>query len=411
LSNDVTIAELLSNVNISDTFDLVADTTGDFSQLVQLLQLDKSCDFVFSNLSEVDFSNADLRGFNFTGADLRNSYGVDVLIDDTTNLEGADVQGSCFATYKRERELFQKKHDAGAMYEALRSGNPYEFSHWVHARFTGKRDTHPVLRKMDNDTATILCQKLIADEIDLTKRTDLFYNIRNITGSSSEMRELILYLLARHASNTSVINRFLKIAGSAYSNDKIVAQAILTLTNAIDEHVRETAFITISRTNFFLSHFQKIRSAFMLAENKNVRRRLLNAAAIEQGRPSQRAISLRALSQDVPLDEILDYSELLNEEIAGQIAAATMKREWDAARLIGDGKTTSSDFPAGSSANYLRFVLEKQEEVLCATPVIKIFFALDHPERFKRARARLTRNKSQLEQFLERKQFGAVEVG
>ena len=75
MRNDATIAEMLSGSDLPNVFEVVASTTGDFGHLVTLLRLDRSQDFVFSNMREVDFSNTDLRGFNFTGADLRDSYG------------------------------------------------------------------------------------------------------------------------------------------------------------------------------------------------------------------------------------------------------------------------------------------------------------------------------------------------
>lgn len=105
MKNDTSVADLLSVFNIPSMFDIVAKSSGNFQNLVELLELDKLNDFRFSNLNGVDFSNVDLRGFDFQGADLRNSYGVDVLIDTTTNLEGADLQGSIFC-YTKESATY-----------------------------------------------------------------------------------------------------------------------------------------------------------------------------------------------------------------------------------------------------------------------------------------------------------------
>lgn len=389
MRNDATIAEMLSGSDLPNVFEAVASTTGDFGHLVTLLRLDRSQDFVFSNMREVDFSNADLRGFNFTGADLRDSYGTDVIFDDTTILDGADVQGSCFATFKRERLLFLNKPDASTMYEALRAGDPYEVSSWIHSRFTDGLDRHPVLRKADDETAAILCQKLLTDEIDLTKRADLFYHLRGITRSPNSLRELLLDVLARHLHNIPVMQKFITIAGGMYSGDQFVGQALLTLTKAQNEQVRETAFVTLSRTSFFGSNFVQLRSSFMNDANREIRQRLLMASAISLDRRSLSVINLNALLSDVPLADILDYRELLDEGLAAQIATTTRKRAHENERRLKGETLLGSSMKGAISVQDVTMVIRRQEEVLCATPVIKLFFASDQPERFQKAIDRL----------------------
>tara|TARA_R110002033_G_scaffold162652_1_gene199441 strand:- start:3530 stop:4765 length:1236 start_codon:yes stop_codon:yes gene_type:complete len=391
--NDATIAEMLSGSDLPNVFEVVASTTGDFGHLVTLLRLDRSQDFVFSNMREVDFSNTDLRGFNFTGADLRDSYGTDVIFDDTTILEGADVQGSCFATYKRERQLFLSKRDAGAMYEALRIGDPYEVSSWIHSRFTDGLDRHPILRKADDETAAILCQKLLTDEIELTKRADLFYHLRGITRSPNSLRELLLNVLARHARNIPVMQKFITIAGGMYSGDQLVGQALLTLTKAQNEQVRETAFVTLSRTRFFGLNFAQLRTSFMNDANREIRQRLLMTSAISLDRRSLSVINLNALLSDVPLADILDYSELLDEGLAAQIATITRQRAHENERRSKGEKFSDTSKMGAISVPDVTMVVRRQEEVLCSTPVIKLFFAADQPERSQKALARL-RSKS-----------------
>ncbi len=389
MRNEATISEMLSGSDLSNVFEAVASTTGDFGHLVTLLRLDRSQDFVFSNLREVDFSNADLRGFNFTGADLRDCYGTDVIFDDTTILEKADVQGSCFATYKRERELFLSKSDASTMYETLRAGDPYEVSGWIHSRFSDGLDRHPILRKADDDTAAILCQKLLTDEIDLTKRADLFYHLRGITSSPNSLRELLLDVLARHVRNIPVMQKFITIAGGMYSGDRFVGQALFTLTKAQNERIRETAFVTLSRTNFSLANFAQFRSSFMDDNNREIRQRLLMTSAISFDRRSLSVINLNASLSDVPPDNILDYNDLLDEGLAAQIATTTRQRARENERRLKGERPSDANAEVKISVQDVQMVIKRQEEVLCATPVIKLLFAADQPERFQKARARL----------------------
>lgn len=383
MRNDATIAEMLSSYDLAEVFEEVASTTGDFSDLVRLLRLDKAQDFAFSNLRDVDFSNTDLRGFDFTGADLRNSYGIDVLIDDTTVLDGADVQESCFATVKRERELFINRREAGTMYEALRVGDPYEISNWIHARFTHGSDRHPLLRRANDETAAILCQKLLTDKIDLTKRADLFHHLRSITRSSNDMRELLLHVLASHVSNIPVMQKFIKIAGSMYSADPFIGQALLILTKAQSEQVREASFVTLSKTTFFQANFIQLRSEFMSDKNQKIRRRILKTSAISLGRRNLAALNLNASLSDVPVEQILDFNELLDERLATQIATITRQRERKNEQRLKGNKPTNSSLDVAISARDIRRIIELQEEILCSSPVFKLLFAADKPERYR----------------------------
>jgi hypothetical protein len=49
-------------------------------------------------------------------------------------VDGADLQGSCFATYYREFLLFKRDPLAGRMYRALLEEDPFEISTWLHQR-------------------------------------------------------------------------------------------------------------------------------------------------------------------------------------------------------------------------------------------------------------------------------------
>jgi len=409
VENEATVAAMLSGSNLSEALDGIADTMVDFGHLVRLLRLDKSQDFIFSNLREVDFSNADLRGFNFTGADLRDSYGIDVLIDDTTILEDADVQGSCFATHKRERELFLNRREAGAMYEALRVGDPYEVSNWIHQRFTNGSDRHPVLRRADDETAAILCQKLLTDEIDLTKRVDLFHHLRGIARSPGGLRELLLNVLACHASNTVVVQKFITIAGSMYSSDRFVGQALLALTKAQNEHVREAAFVTLSRTGFFHANFAQLRLSFMADDNQEIRIRILMASAISLGRGNMAALNLNASLSNVPLEDVLDFEELLDEGLATQIATIMRTRERENVQRLKGEKFTRPNEDGPISAKDIKAIIRRQEEVLCVAPVFKLFFAADKPERYRETLARLElKNSNRTRKFERRVARGRV---
>lgn len=394
---DETFAELTASAGISERATLLSNSSDAFPQLVQHLGLDPKNDFVFSNLREVDFTASDLRGFDFTGADLRCSYGTDIQIDDTTVLTNADVTGSCFATYKRERDLFASTPGVERMYETLKSGDPYEVSEWIHSCFGGGAKKSKILRETKGETAAVLCQKLLTDDIDLTKRTDLIHHLRSITGSKDGLRELLLDIFARHLGNAAVLNKFVVIAGDLYKNDPVISQAFLTLTTARDQGVREIAFRMLSRSRSFAKNLPQLRSRFLSHENLSMRQSLLRSAAIKLGRQAVSAVNLSAKRSDVPLDQILDYNELLDEYLASEIAERLNEQESKIAESLDDKGKLKAEHTTRATKQDIQAVMRRQEEVMCSTPVINLIFASDMPVAYQSARNRLAAHTAHLE--------------
>ena len=64
-----------------------------FDALVKLGGIDPSCDLRFSNLRMVDFRSAELRGFDFTGSDIRfSTKDSRTIIDSTTIFEDCRIE-------------------------------------------------------------------------------------------------------------------------------------------------------------------------------------------------------------------------------------------------------------------------------------------------------------------------------
>ncbi len=385
------LADLISGADVTAAFDLVANSSGGFCETAEILGLDRAYDFRFSNLSGVDFSGSDLRGYDFRGADLRNSLGVDVLFDDSTNLDGADLQGSCFAAYQRENLVFGRDPNAVSMYEALLSGDPFEISFWLHARYGNRPERHPILRRADEATAAVLCQKLMTDDIDLTKRTDLFHFLRGITRSDMELRELILNIFARHIKNIPIIEKFVTIAGSLYGNDETTFNAILLLCGTSDARIRQAAFLAAFRSNFILPHLRDMKALFLGGENEDIRKGLILKSAISLGR--SHISSINTLGQidgaAIPQSDVLDIADLLKEAIAIQIASIIQRRDRENADRLSPGKRAVSGGEEGVSRYAMNAVIERQEEVLCSAPIIKLIFASENPSRAQAARKRI----------------------
>lgn len=389
MKSDASLQDLLNPEDIEAAFEIVAATSGEFSEACAALRLDPAQDFRFSDLRDADFSMADLRGFDFRGADLRGSYGTNVNFDSSTNFEGADLQGSCFASYYREFVLFKNNPMAARMYRTLLEGDPFEISGWLHDRYRNQRERHSILKKADRETAAILCQKLLADDIDLTKRTDLFYFLRSIASSRTELRELMLSIFARQSENTSLIEKFTTIASSLHGNDPDVRSFIIQLCAAKSPRVRLSAFKASANTGIFMQNFEQMKELFLAQENAGLRKQLILEAAISLGRNHVAAVNRAALLSDVDGKDVLDLSDFFEDTVGTQIGIAIRDRLFSIYAQLYPDATSRKKSRSKSPPASIPIIYEKQAEVLCSAPVLRTIFARDNPVKSMAAKARI----------------------
>lgn len=405
MKSDASLQDLLNPEDIEAAFESVAATSGEFSEACAALRLDPVRDFRFSDLRDADFSMADLRGFDFRGADLRGSYGTNVNFDSSTNFEGADLQGSCFASYYREFVLFKENPIAARMYRTLLEGDPFEISGWLHDRYRNQRERHSILKKADRETAAILCQKLLADDIDLTKRTDLFYFLKSIASSRTELRELMLSIFARQSENTSLIEKFTTIASSLHGHDPDVRSFIIQLCTAKSPRVRLSAFKASANTGIFMQNFEQMKELFLCPENVGLRKQLILEAAISLGRHHVAAVNRAALLSDVEGEDVLDQPELFEEAAGAQISAAIRDRLVSIEARFNPETASKKKVSSKSSPVTIPIIYERQAEVLCSAPVLRTIFARDNPVRSMAAKARIAarqeREQRKVEQLVQ----------
>ena len=393
MNDSLNLNEILSEIEINRTIEKIKSDEVAFGNLVEVLSLTKETDFMFSNLAGVDFSNADLRGFNFYGADLRASFGVNVIFDITTNFEGADVSDSCFASFVREAEVFKKNPGAIRFYDSLRNGDALEVSSWIHSRYGGASDSSFGLAKIDAETASIICRKLLFDDIDITKRTDLLYRLKNICGSPLEMRELMLDVLARHLDNYAIVYKLVSIVAKEFRGDFTVFQAILALTRDSQAQIRKIAFFALTKGKYFYSCFDEIRESLMRDENRSIRVELIRRSAFMLGRPYLEVINKSASRDEMSLGETFDYEQMLNLDAIEELALIIDQRSHKNKERSGGRKNSPSEAPIEASQSTIYSVINRQEEVLANAQLINLFFEKQYPRQALQAKARLIKKK------------------
>lgn len=365
MKNDVILSEVFPDKEVRSALQKITSLNDDFAKISTAIGLEKEFDFQQGNLRKVDFSYADLRGFNFAGADLSYSYGLDILVDETTNFAGAELTGSVFAKSVREKEFFRSNKSATRIYELLKKGDTYDVSQWISSRsgYLGNRQ----LKDLSEDDAALICQKLVTDEIDLTKRTTLFYHLRDFTHSQAELQSIVSDFVAFHLDSPSVIRSFVKVAGDLLSREPIVARTILRLCTHRDESVREVAFSAVSNTTLFVRNFEDVCALFFSGRNVGIRKKLILETAIRLGNAHILSVNTAGEARNVVAQDVCDFDDMLNQDRIFEVRASQKNRS---------SQQSSND------------ILERQQEVLALSPVISKILERRNVGWLDRARAR-----------------------
>ena len=356
MKTDFILNELLTD-DFHDGIDRILKFEGCFSDMVYALGLDPKFDFRDSNLRNVDFSYADLRGFNFTGSDLSNTTGMDVLLDSTTIFTGATLVGSIFEKRVQEDKLLASNKKAGQIYKLLKA--------WISDRNEGlaKRYRHAVTEQ----EAVVLCKKLITDKIDLTKRTTLFYHLRKLTADSGELRSVVSDFLAFHLDDPQVVRTFVKVTGDLFSNDDYIAGTILKLCQHQSADVRTVAFSAVSKTDLFVERYKEVEVLFSSKTNELIRKNLLLQTALRLGRSNVLAINTAGENRLVDYEHILDQHEFFDEDVCNRIRIGQSARK---------------------SQQSIREIIQRQQEVLAAAPVFSKILEIKEAPWLQAARRR-----------------------
>ena len=404
MKNDIITSDLIDEETLLSAIQKLFEMEEDrFSDISEILRFSKDKDFKFANLRGVDFSYADLRGYSFYGADLRESFGVDVKFDNTTDLRFADVTGSLFAKFCRERDLFKRESRANKFYTIMQKGDFGEVTRWLGQRYVDRLDSHRVLRDMDDDAARILCQKLLTDEIDLTKRTSLFFFLRDFTKNREALREIVLEILAIHLERTDVVRSFVKVASQMFMKDEVISNSIWRLCVDERESVRETCFVSLSESDYFYSNIERFREIVFSENNLNIRRKFIREAAIRLGKQHIQSINFDAKRENVSLNSVLDWGDLNVKDNCLSIGRMMAKR--DSLLKKGMGYSESKLIAESVSQDRINFSADEafrcHHEIRAHARVLERFFMADDADKYAEIRARVFMRRRRIEEQLD----------
>lgn len=219
---------VLSDTAVSGITALARAPEASFEQQAKLAGLVPERDFQNADLRNVDLTDSDLRGFNFSGTDLREAIGIRVHWDDTTNFDGADLSGSIFAAKIRLKTFFDADMEANSLLARVSRQSWADQIFWasVNLRGVGKHAEFAV------PVTQALFYQARNDEF---LQAELMRYLAPRMGSKEELYDMLVAALSDEPKAAVVVK-------SAFS---ILQRRQLTST----AHIRQNAFTLMKSRN------------------------------------------------------------------------------------------------------------------------------------------------------------------
>ncbi len=318
---------------IVEVFDAVLESSSDnFVHLAELAGLRKDKDFRYENLRGVDFSDCDLRGFDFTGSCLEVAFGNENTIwDATTILTDADVDGSLF---ENDRAVDVRE----GLPEGLLGQHWADQIIWMDRLRPNPQDYH-------EDAQKLLLVFLKSDDA-FVRRTAM--NLLAKYLSPDEILEIIDELVLSGEERTLVAAAFSLLKTLFHKRPSTVIK--LALTHLQGNWAAEAAV--------FLGHVlpkgkQLLHLSELISRHESplVRRRYITALAERTG--IRTLISIR----DQISGEVFDFGEIIKLEKLDASVRYVIRRKRAAVDAINKG-LTAAEREAGDHARDLALLEE-----------------------------------------------------
>lgn len=277
-----------------------------FSERVKYLGLNPAQDFRHADLTFEDFSLSDIRGYDFSGADLRGVTGSNVVWDQSTILDDADVSHSLFAYEITKGEYFRENPDLKNRVDRLKG------EYWANTIIA----VHEVLSdsKM-NERARIKFAEAVFDGAgDRTVRSDILMVLGAAYSSAAEHKEFLYNVLARGSNDPGTLAIVVRTLGIFHRKDLDAFNTLQRFLRHNDASVVRSAIEGVFASKHFFKGYSDILSITKAAKNPAMRRALTGRIAREEFG------AIATIFADDLINNFIDYEELISRKRLERIA-------------------------------------------------------------------------------------------
>jgi hypothetical protein len=312
LKNDITISEVIPTSTVELASSFLSFESTNFLEQVTFLGLNPKSDFQFADLTYVDFSNSNLHGFDFTGADLRGSTGFNVQWDETTNFKDAETGSSLFS-YRLTLSKFLKEHP-----QTSETINRLARAHWTNAIL----DVHKLLSEGKNDPNAAKIAEAVFDRTqDPAVKSNILYFMRLTSVSREEHKQFVLNIFACHSQDTSILVSAVRALVALYRNDSNTQTLLLRCLEHPNQKIRAEALNGILSSKHLAKSVQNIIDHVISLNDSSLRRKLVGRVAKILGP------SFIEASSDLPINGPLDFLEVISKEKLKNMAERSLIKD------------------------------------------------------------------------------------
>lgn len=246
MRNEINFSLEISQDDCSRIVRIIESKNDNFVHLVHEAGLDPRRDLIGCDLSNVDFSDSDLRGFNLSYCDLRGAIGHNVTFDQTTIFNGADIESSVFS-YAALLDPFQDEFQEQA-YQRLKGEYWPKLCNWigdnVRAGFPGD--------------AKRMAIRLFFDANDLTVKTDLLLRIRRLFQSTDDFKAFLVNVILRKPGDFRAVQAAIQTSSGIIESDYFLFRTLLSFVRQADETTATSVLSQLIGSRFFGRHIESI---------------------------------------------------------------------------------------------------------------------------------------------------------
>jgi uncharacterized protein YjbI with pentapeptide repeats len=308
-----------------------------FIKLMEVAGLDRSRDLRHIDLSGVDFSDCDLRGCDFSGSDLRGAIGQNVVWDETTKFDGADVDLSVFAYEIRKREIVLRLPELGREYTKIRKAYWSDQALWVMDAVTAK-GKHSTERR-------VLALELFFDAKDAVVRNTILQFLV-FTEEAGARIDFINRILSDDRAPQKAVLSALRIMSGSFAGSEAAAVLLMAYLERpkTDSELRTMALIALLKNRFALKFNRRVLALVKASANQTIENLYMRAFARAIGRDHLTVVAEGRQYGGMVLGEPIDayrLSEISDTLIRARIVQEALSQSHN---TIFPGLTAPQDF-------------------------------------------------------------------
>lgn len=314
----------------------------DFASEAKYLGLDKKSDFICVNLAGASFSDADIRGFDFTGSDLRGVTGKNVKWDETTILDYASVDGSIFAYELHKSQFFASNPQWHSEFLRRRKDVWTRNTIWLADEVLG--------RSKNKGSVMEVAKALFDDTRDNFLRSQILFFLAPTFDNRNDHKDFLLHTMAKYGDQPLIVRATIRTLAVLFRDDRSIFDILNAEVSSADFDISSAAMRGVISSKFIKDNIAEI-GAKCSRFPSDIRRHYVKRISVLLGPYYKEAV--REPMGSIPID----FAEKINRSKILSISHAIVIRRKQVVNL---GRRHEGGMPVDPKASFEEVAAESR---------------------------------------------------